>query len=320
MAGVMDGCTQAIYGPDEPLRSTRRQPMKRLRQCRLALVILTALLALLLGERAGLAINNALFPIARLQPRDSFAQARGKWIKMPGPTGGEITALLASGGHLYAGASSGSVFVSVDQGRSWREFRAGLPAMEINSLAASGTNLYAGTERGGVYRSADRGRTWAAVNAGLPPEAVVRSLAVNDTSLFAGIGDYPGGVYRSTDQGQHWMAVNAGLPTRNAAFPISETYGNARGERVNVTALFVSGADIFAGTQQDGLFRSTDRGLSWIKTNLPESIVFSFAADDRNIFVGLFDGIYRSTDQGRSWTKADAGLPPEVNARAQIGR
>jgi photosystem II stability/assembly factor-like uncharacterized protein len=85
---------------------------------------------------------------------------------------------------------------------------------------------------------------------------------------------------------------------------------------VNVTALFVSGADIFAGTQQDGLFRSTDRGLSWTKTNLPASIVFSFAANDESLFVGLFDGIYRSTDQGRSWTKADAGLPPEVNARA----
>jgi photosystem II stability/assembly factor-like uncharacterized protein len=244
---------------------------------------------------------------------------------MPGPTGGEITALLASGGLLYAGASSGSVFVSVDQGRSWRESRAGLPAMEINSLAASGTNLYAGTERGGVYRSTDQGQSWADVTSRMGEQIRVNALAVSGATLFAGTVC---GILRSTDQGQSWETVNAGLTSASICELV-----------VSGTALFTvtcdgllrstdqgrsCGASLFARTEGLRLHRSEDHGKTRMEVTLPtemradspkmrlrslaasKTAIFLIVAEDVEDIVGL-NRVYRSTDLGRSWEPTDWG-------------
>jgi photosystem II stability/assembly factor-like uncharacterized protein len=268
--------------------------MKRLIRCRLTVVIMLTLVVILLGSRAGLATTGIRYPVAQHRHPDPSNQAKAEWVKLSGPLGGMITTLLVSGGHLYAGTYGGSVFISADQGQSWKESSVGLPAIEITSLAADGINLYAGTAGSGVYRSADNGRTWQAVFVGLPLRGYVKSLAVSGTELFACLNPLGDGIYRSTDQGHRWIAVNAWLPVG----------------RENTTALFASGANIFVGA--NGVFRSSDRGQSWMKTSLPESPVFSFVANNKSLFVGVRDGIYRSIDEGRSWMKADVGLS-EIN-------
>lgn len=65
---------------------------------------------------------------------------------------------------LYAGTSTGGVFISNDGGASWTEANVGLTNLNITALiisaTRSSTTLYAGTSGAGVFKSTDGGATW----------------------------------------------------------------------------------------------------------------------------------------------------------------
>ena len=88
-----------------------------------------------------------------------------------------------------------------------------------------------------------------------------------------------------------------------------------------IWGLAINGTIFFAGTRV-GLFRSTDRGVSWtaVTSGLPllNEWIYPFAVG-ANLFVGTIgqgdnnNRILRSTDNGISWTFADSGLPRRGN-------
>ena len=71
----------------------------------------------------------------------------------------------------WVAATDSGVYLSLDEGRSWRR-SSGWPQApaRVISLAASGESLFAGTDRSGLLISADRGATWTA-NSALPASA-----------------------------------------------------------------------------------------------------------------------------------------------------
>jgi ligand-binding sensor domain-containing protein len=170
----------------------------------------------------------------------------------------------------------------------------GLYGGNINCFAISGTNLFAGTgglDGGGIFLSTNNGTNW--INAGLA-NISISSLAVSTTgtggtNLFAGAD---GGVYLSTNNGTSWTAVNNGL---------TNPY---------VTALSVSGTNLFAGTSGYGIYLSTNNGTSWTAVNngLTNSDVRAFAVSGTNLFAGTYGGVYLSTNNGTSWTAVNNGL------------
>ncbi len=86
----------------------------------------------------------------------------------------------------------------------------------------------------------------------------------------------------------------------------------------------VIGSNIFAGTDDSGVFLSTDSGSSWASAGLAsDHDVWSMAALDTNLFVANYSGVFRSTNNGSSWASADSGLPAApanfVNSFAVIG-
>ena len=105
----------------------------------------------------------------------------------------------------------------------------------------------------GVLRSWDRGASWAAWNFGLL-DLNVFALALSpnfthDDMLFVGAES---GVFRSTNGGRAW---------RETAFPM---------ECAPVLSLALSpnfsvDGCILAGTEEHGLWRSGDRGLTWAR-------------------------------------------------------
>lgn len=122
--------------------------------------------------------------------------------------------------------------------------------------------------------------------------------------VFAGIGGYYAGkqqgrtgVFRRSTDGADWYHVLGGL---------------------ECFSVFVHPADpdlVLAGTN-DGVYRSTDHGASFTRTNFPDSggQVWSFLADpsdpQRLIAGGSPVAIYRSADGGASWTRMpELGLP-----------
>jgi hypothetical protein len=70
--------------------------------------------------------------------------------------------------------------------------------------------------------------------------------------------------------------------------------------------------DIFAGTAQGGIFRSTDNGESWedVTHNLPGKIINALVIDAQDhIFASVFMyNVYKSEDNGASWNEAKTGL------------
>jgi hypothetical protein len=109
----------------------------------------------------------------------------------------------------------------------------------------------------------------------------VNALAANSSYLFCGTTS--SGVYRSSDNGAHWTQLLSGLSS------------------YNIYSLFVSGSDIFAGTDA-GVCISTDNGSTWTPAGLSTRTVYSFAAQGGYLFAGTDNCVYTSTDNGSTWT------------------
>ena len=77
----------------------------------------------------------------------------------------------------------------------------------------------------------------------------------------------------------------------------------------SVTSFAISGTNLFAGTDDGGVYRSTNNGTSWTATGLTSSHVLSLTVIGTNLFAGTYydppnypGGVYRSTDNGTNWT------------------
>jgi hypothetical protein len=153
-----------------------------------------------------------------------------------------------------------------------------------------GTDLFAGTDSVGVVLSTDDGESWTPLNTGLT-DTTVRSLAVVDTSLFAGTGS---GVFLSTNRGMTWVPVSTGLTDST------------------VQCFAVSGSTLFAGTEAGGVFRTTDRGASWTAVNngFTNPDVKCMEAQGTRIFAaGAKRGaVFLSENSGDTWTMVDTGM------------
>ncbi len=138
--------------------------------------------------------------------------------------------------------------------------------------------------------------------------AHIRSLAVKDSSLFAGeYNNYyqgaGGSVYRSTDGGKNWFVVGYD----SISYP--------------VVSMAVMDAFIFVSTQGGGVFRSSDNGINWrsINSGLPNpsgffgNYIYVIAAKGNILFAGTNEGgLYRSSNYGSSWLGANTPPPPSI--------
>jgi photosystem II stability/assembly factor-like uncharacterized protein len=219
-------------------------------------------------------------------------------------------------------------------------------------FAVSEANLFTGTNYGGVFLSTNRGTSWIAINSGLT-SLHVYSLAVSDTNIFAGTGDFivsGHGVFLSTNNGTIWNMVNSGLPTNDwiKAFATSgkelfagtsdrgvflSTNNGTSWNAVNtglsyleIMGLGVFDTNLFAGTRDLAtgaacVFLSTNNGVIWtpINNGLPESAyAYTFAAYGKDIFIGTYNGVFISTNNGTSWTAVNNGLNDSYRVFALI--
>ncbi len=279
-----------------------------------------------------------------------------QWVQTNGPYGGDITCFAMDSTTIFAGAYSGGVFQSTNNGQSWTATKGGLINTNTLVLAADGMHLYAGTEvmyGGGLFVSTNNGASWTASGLALQgvnvlairgknlfagsnglflstnngtswdtvlPSANITALALDSANLFVGAGY--SGVYRSTDNGTSWTSVDSGL-TGNivTALAISPVSGGA------------SSANLFAGTllpvpvpvgqvpvqPYTGIYRSTNYGESWaaVDSGLRRTIVSVFAVKDTNIFAGTSRGVFLSTNEGSTWAQMNTGLT-DTNINALV--
>ena len=81
--------------------------------------------------------------------------------------------------------------------------------------------------------------------------------------------------------------------------------------RGTISCFAVSGTNIFAGTNGDGVFLYIDNGASWIEVNngMTNTHVLALVVNGLNLFAGTNGGgVFLSTNNGTSWTEVNTGL------------
>lgn len=204
------------------------------------------------------------------------------WIN---PTNGldfwSIRSFTQNGSILFAGMNNVGVYKSTDDGLTWST--AGLANNTVFSMITVGLNLLAGTKDNGIYYSNTNGLSWTPtnVNAG-----TIYSIFSNGTRLFA--GGTASGFYVSSTGGLSWSLMS---------FPTTPVGSFAQVN--NYT---------FAGGGQ-GIFFSTNNGDSWGQTPFPYPNVNALAASGNYLFAGTEkNGIFVSSNYGVTWTNINRNL------------
>lgn len=232
------------------------------------------------------------------------------WQQM-GPRGGKIYCVAVhptSSNTIYAALKEG-LYRSTDGGESWERLPTSWYALEVVLDPFYPNIIYARTSTR-LYRSTDAGETWEEIAAfrilsfAIDPRYPERLFVGTDN----GFGTGNGFVYRSTDRGDTWIRRNTG-------------------SWCSISSLAVSSGDsntVYAGTQPyepeeggDGIYRTTDGGLTWQSVGLPHCIVGGFAVDPSDPLVvyaiaGCYGSgggpVFKSTDGGDTWEPTGAGL------------
>lgn len=79
----------------------------------------------------------------------------------------------------------------------------------------------------------------------------------------------------------------------------------------NIVCLTANGNKVFAGSENSGIYLSTDNGDSWVQKNngLSDMRIVYLCSSNSNIFAATPYNVFISSDNGNSWLSADNGLP-----------
>lgn len=186
---------------------------------------------------------------------------------------------------LFMGSYSGfGIFKSTDDGLNWNRIINGLKNTWISSLKFdSNGNLYAGSSNG-LHYSSNNGTTWQSIwnTIWLHGESIqdIAFLGTN-TILAATKMSY---IQKSTNNGANWELFSSGIANTDIRV-IHKT----------------SESLLLAGTNGDGIFRTTNAGTSWTRTSGYWSTYTIVSEPNGNILASAGASIYRSTDQGATW-------------------
>lgn len=211
-----------------------------------------------------------------------------------------VWTIAISGSNIYLGSYSNKIYFSINNGDNWVDISNGLPSgafVYISAIEISGSNIFIGTsdeDRQGIFLSTNNGLNWNSINNGLI-DSDIKDIAVSGSNVLVGTGgNYAAGdIFRSSNNGNNWISSNLGL--------------NA----LEITKILKYGSYLYAGTRSNGVFLSSDNGISWNSRSnglyFGESIS-SLTKSDLNLYAALnFGGVFKSSNNGFNWVVAGNG-------------
>lgn len=197
----------------------------------------------------------------------------------------------SSTNELYA-ANDGGLYVSSDNGVSWKDISNGLAISQLYKIDVSDADpdmIVAGAQDNGSHLYSSK--SWAQVNGGDGMQCAIDPINA-------------GYVYTSTQYGNIFRSANGGTSYVRIAGP-----DLFQGERANWVTPFiinpVNPASIFIGYKN--LYKTTNRGASWVKmTSFTSSSAINLLAiseKDTNImYMAVNKFLYKSINGGSTWT------------------
>ncbi len=215
---------------------------------------------------------------------------------------------------------------------AWQPIHHGLkPQVFVLAVAENAAGIWvAAYSEPGLYFSPDGGQIWQPVREGVPPGPAfsLKSDLANPETVYAGTSR---GVVRCTGKPPACSSVGEGLPSvriYSLAFsadgtlcaspdeaPIHCLKGN-RWEplsplKATALALLAHPHDpltFYAGTAGQGVWKTTDGGLSWRNTSVGSGMRHVYALVSNplrpgEIFAGTKEGLFTSSDGGETWEK-----------------
>lgn len=287
------------------------------------------------------AYQRAWKQAATFRQSQDFQKQTSPW-EFAGPVnvGGRITDLempVNDMQTIYAGAASGGIFKSTDQGLSWTPIFDEAASLSIGDMALAPSDpniLYVGTGEAnagggslaydglGVYKSTDAGQSWQHI--GLEAVGSIGRVAVdpqNPDKVFAAtMGDLFGnnperGLYRTEDGGTSWQqvlflndstgAIDVIFHPQNPDVVYAATWERVR--RPHRRSY---------GGPGSGIFKSMDGGDTWTRVrnngwpnNDLGRIGLTISPSDPDILyavvsnqVSSHQGFFKSTDGGGTWS------------------
>jgi photosystem II stability/assembly factor-like uncharacterized protein len=282
-------------------------------------------------------IVSACGPAPTRSSVDSTAADRTPidWL-WPRPAGTQLDAIAinnSNSGSVVVAGTFGSLFVTLDEGRSWvaapippdRSLRAAVWASDQHAVVVGDAATMIESRDGGASWSAREvpasgdlravafdGRNLGLVagaegtllrteDAGATWQAVasattatLRSVALANDTVAVAVGD-GGAIIRSDDQGRTWRPVESGATAtlRAVAFDESGTGVAVGGDDRRVRARRI-------------ILRTADAGLTWQRADAPSGgrLYGVSAAAGAFIAVGEAGCVLTSFDDGRSWRSA----------------
>lgn len=252
------------------------------------------------------------------------------WIELPGYYAFFRYIAAAPNGYLYiSNILNQGVMRSTDNGESWESVNNGLNSLACGSIIANDIGeILVGSFLGhGIFKSGNNGDSWYTVNNGLT-NTMITSIKISDNGeIYAGGNS---GVHFSDDNGSTWtnlwnhewhreefvndvefIGPDKVIIATDKSYVLKLTIGSDEWESLQTgfksnakvkCLLNINDEVLLAGTDGDGVFRSTDEGGTWTSTTVNWRVNDIVKEPNGDILATSGYHIYRSTDNGITWS------------------